>query len=321
MRSLAGRQVLLLVAAVALLATVVVGVYGLVRGPGGEASPSLASRSPEPAVATHSDAPVADLHDRSLPHTTDPIAYARAVATSLFDWDTASGYLPADYTAAVLADADPSGEETPGLLDDIATYLPTTTSGSTSGQWTSSRRSTSRARPYRPPGPRPLPRRTDSCDPVRRRSRSPAPGTAAASGTGARGLVVPGVVHGLRRLPARIRPMPRAAALPARQPVEVIARWECGPSRSAQQQPSSSPPEQWSFGIATLFSPAAAGSSSCLWDDTSAGSARRLGPGPGRPERGQHQRRDRHPQPEATPPSRGRSSPSARPSRSLPAAS
>jgi hypothetical protein len=126
MRSLTGRQALLLVAAVALLATVVVGVYGLVRGPGGEASPSLASTSPESAVATHSDAPAADLRDRSLPHTTDPIAYARAVATSLFDWDTSSGYLPADYTAAVLADADPSGEETPGLLDDVATYLPTT---------------------------------------------------------------------------------------------------------------------------------------------------------------------------------------------------
>jgi hypothetical protein len=126
MPSIASRQVPLLVAAVALLATVVVGVYGLVRGPGGEASPSLASGSPEPAVATHSDAPVADLHNRSLPHTTDPIAYARAVATSLFDWDTSSGYLPADYTAAVLADADPSGEETPGLLDDVASYLPTT---------------------------------------------------------------------------------------------------------------------------------------------------------------------------------------------------
>ena len=65
------------------------------------------------------------LEDRALPHTTDPIAYARAVATSLFDWDTSLGFLPTDYTAAVLADADPSGEETPGLIADVATYLPT----------------------------------------------------------------------------------------------------------------------------------------------------------------------------------------------------
>ena len=64
------------------------------------------------------------LEDRALPHTTDPMAYARAVATSLFDWDTSLGFLPTDYTAAVLADADPSGEETPGLIADVATYLP-----------------------------------------------------------------------------------------------------------------------------------------------------------------------------------------------------
>lgn len=127
MRSLTGRQVLLLLAAVALLATVVIGVYGLVRGPGGETSPSLKSGAPDPAaVVTQSAAPVGDIRERSLPHTTDPVAYARAVATWLFDWDTSSGYLPADYTADVLADADPSGEETPGLLDDVATYLPTT---------------------------------------------------------------------------------------------------------------------------------------------------------------------------------------------------
>ena len=65
------------------------------------------------------------LKDRALPHTTDPIAYARAVAISLFDWDTSLGFLPTDYTAAVLADADPSGEETSGLVADVATYLPT----------------------------------------------------------------------------------------------------------------------------------------------------------------------------------------------------
>jgi hypothetical protein len=126
MRSLTGRQVLLLATAVFLVATIAVGVYGLVRGPGGEASPSPTSTSRDTKVVTHSYAPVVDLNDRSLPHTNDPIAYARSVAASLFDWDTASGYLPTDYTAAVLADADPSGEETPGLLEDVATYLPTT---------------------------------------------------------------------------------------------------------------------------------------------------------------------------------------------------
>jgi hypothetical protein len=125
MLNLTGRQIMLLAAAGFLLATVAVGIYGLVGGPGGAASP-VGTGHPEPVqVAAPPDAAVASLKDRTLPDTTDPNTYAQAVATSLFDWDTASGYLPTDYTAAVLADADPSGEETPGLLDDVATYLPT----------------------------------------------------------------------------------------------------------------------------------------------------------------------------------------------------
>ncbi|GAB3862630.1 hypothetical protein GCM10028801_28490 [Nocardioides maradonensis] len=126
MRDLTRGQLLAIVAAALALSTAAVGVYGLVRGPGGETTPPLASPSASARTVTHSDLPVVDSRNRALPHTNDPIAYARTVATSLFDWDTASGSLPTDYTAAVLADADPSGEEIPGLLDDVATYMPTT---------------------------------------------------------------------------------------------------------------------------------------------------------------------------------------------------
>ncbi|GAB4005438.1 hypothetical protein [Nocardioides ultimimeridianus] len=126
MRDLTGRQALILVAAACLVATVVVGIYGLVRGPGHQAPPAPDGAAQHAQAVTHPDPPTVDLQDRSLPRTTDPIVYARAVATSLFDWDTASGYLPTDYTATVLGDGDPSGDETPGLIDDVATYLPTT---------------------------------------------------------------------------------------------------------------------------------------------------------------------------------------------------
>ena len=61
-----------------------------------------------------------------LVHTDDPLTYARAVAAALFDWDTNAGYLPTDVTAPVLADADPSGEETAGLITDTSDYEPTT---------------------------------------------------------------------------------------------------------------------------------------------------------------------------------------------------
>ncbi|CAI9419329.1 hypothetical protein [Nocardioides sp. T2.26MG-1] len=125
MSNLTARQIMLLLGCALALLTAGVSIYGLVRGPGGTTSDSsAASRTQVEAGADPAD-PVVTLGDRSLPHTTDPISYAQAVAVSLFDWDTTAGFLPTDYTAAVLGDADPSGEETPGLIDDAAAYLPT----------------------------------------------------------------------------------------------------------------------------------------------------------------------------------------------------
>jgi hypothetical protein len=125
MSNLSGRQIMLLAGCALALITAVVGIYGLVRGPGGATADSQVSEPSHVEDAADPTDPAVTLRDRSLPHTTDPLAYARAVAVSLFDWDTSAGFLPTDYTSAVLADADPSGEETPGLLDDVATYLPT----------------------------------------------------------------------------------------------------------------------------------------------------------------------------------------------------
>lgn len=125
MSHLTGRQVMLLVGCTLALITAAVGIYGLVRGPGDMTSDSPDAGPPAVEVVAEPVSPDVTMRDRSLPHTTDPLAYARAVGVSLFDWDTTAGFLPTDYTAAVLADADPSGEETPGLLGDIATYLPT----------------------------------------------------------------------------------------------------------------------------------------------------------------------------------------------------
>lgn len=126
MSELTRRQVALLAAAVLSFAALVVGVYGLVTGP-----PSTGTESGRPGLAVADQprpaatASAADPTSAALPHTTDPITYARAVASTLFDWNTAAGFLPADYQAPVLADADPSGEETSGLITDVATYMPT----------------------------------------------------------------------------------------------------------------------------------------------------------------------------------------------------
>lgn len=129
MSNLTGRQIMLLFGGALAVITLAVGIYGLLRGPGApasEAPSTIVKHAPGSTDQAGTTAvPVPAPEDLSLPHTPDPIVYARAVAVALFDWDTSTGFLPSDYTASVLADADPSGQETPGLLTDVATFLPT----------------------------------------------------------------------------------------------------------------------------------------------------------------------------------------------------
>src|SRR5579875_1481815 len=121
--------VVLTVLGVVALATVGVGIYGLVRGPSHPSprsgSPSTGASSPTGTSAGSSGAATGPA-SAVLPQTDNPVTYAKAVAAALFDWNTTSGYTPSDYTSPVLADADPSGEEMAGLIGDVTSYEPTT---------------------------------------------------------------------------------------------------------------------------------------------------------------------------------------------------
>lgn len=112
-----------LAALLAVVALVGVGVYGLITGPPtpGE-SPGA---GPGPIITAPSD-PVPTTTPRlpAVQASDDPETFARNVATALFAWDTASGFMPLDYTSVILAVGDPSGAEQAGLASDIATYLP-----------------------------------------------------------------------------------------------------------------------------------------------------------------------------------------------------
>lgn len=121
--------VLIAVAALIVLVTIGVGVYGLIRGPGHPTRRANATARGSSSSSSGSSSAAAQ-GPAVLPKTDDPVVYAEAVAAALFDWSTTSGYGPSDYTAPVLADADPSGEELPGLVEDLAGYEPT------SEQWT-----------------------------------------------------------------------------------------------------------------------------------------------------------------------------------------
>ncbi|WP_147109172.1 hypothetical protein [Nesterenkonia populi] len=123
-----------LAAGVALILLIIVGIYGLAAGP----------REPEPATPTTAEtadpAPTAASEGTEQPEaegdvrqpvvppvepSDDPEAFARNVATALFEWDTASGLMPLDYTSALLDVGDPTGAEQAGLASDVAAYLPT----------------------------------------------------------------------------------------------------------------------------------------------------------------------------------------------------
>ncbi|MBP2407865.1 hypothetical protein [Brachybacterium fresconis] len=120
-----------LIAALAALVTVLVlagvGVYGLITGPPTSNQPGTAQDQDGSELGATAPSVPASTATPRLPTVrvaADPETFARNVATALFAWDTASGFMPLDYTSVVLAVGDPSGAEQAGLASDIATYLP-----------------------------------------------------------------------------------------------------------------------------------------------------------------------------------------------------
>lgn len=120
------RLIAVLAAAVAVLVLTGIGVYGLITGPPTSNEPgSDEGPGPGPVVTVPADpAPTAPSRLPVVRPSADPETFAGNVATALFSWDTASGFMPLDYTSVVLEVGDPYGAEQAGLAADIATYLP-----------------------------------------------------------------------------------------------------------------------------------------------------------------------------------------------------
>ncbi|MGV1005815.1 MAG: hypothetical protein ACOYEV_13875 [Candidatus Nanopelagicales bacterium] len=120
------RLVALIAAGIIPLLLAGVGIYGLLTGP----PTTTTGHDPEPAPITTAPPTLPPPSTPRLPQvpavprSADPVAFAEGVAATLFAWDTASGLWPLDYTSAILAVGDPSGDEQAGLASDAATYLP-----------------------------------------------------------------------------------------------------------------------------------------------------------------------------------------------------
>lgn len=119
------RLIAALVAALTVVVLAGIGIYGLLVGPPDQSCGDDDSETPAPVVTAPSDpAPTTTPRLPIIAASDDPETFARNVATVLFEWDTASGFMPLDYTSVVLDVGDPTGAEQAGLASDIAAYLP-----------------------------------------------------------------------------------------------------------------------------------------------------------------------------------------------------
>lgn len=101
-----------------------IGIYGLVTGPRRSPTSDPTPTATSPASSSPSTPTTPSNTLRPLPVTTNPEAYARAVALALFDWNTYSLRTRDDHRQLLLDGADPSGREAPGLVQDLDGYLP-----------------------------------------------------------------------------------------------------------------------------------------------------------------------------------------------------
>ena len=119
------RLTIILIVSAAVLAVLVgVGLYGLLLAPRSEPSPAGSTGGNSPGGSTSTPSPTSSMPP-VIRESDDPETFARALATAIFTWDTATEFEPTDYAQVIVDVGDPSGNETAGLASDVRTYLPT----------------------------------------------------------------------------------------------------------------------------------------------------------------------------------------------------
>lgn len=112
------RVIAIVCSGIALIVLIVVGLFGLLRGPD---KPSEAAR-PAPAASA---SPVPTARPNQPPPilaTKDPEKFTRSVAGALFNWDTHDQVGLSDWAQVIVDVADT--DEAPAVASDVRDYLP-----------------------------------------------------------------------------------------------------------------------------------------------------------------------------------------------------
>ncbi|TFD54280.1 hypothetical protein E3T46_01080 [Cryobacterium sp. Hh11] len=100
----------------ALIVLAVIGLFGLLRGPGKASSPERPAPTASAVEVVPTDQP------QPVLETSSPELFARSVAHALFDWDTRQDAGLADWAQVLVDVAD--AEEAAALAADVREYLP-----------------------------------------------------------------------------------------------------------------------------------------------------------------------------------------------------
>jgi hypothetical protein len=121
------HRVRVVLGALVVLVVVAVTAYGLLATRDVDSvrsAPVTAAANPPARVTVNPPTAQAPAGLSPIAGTGDPVAFATAVARALFDWDTTGSQTRADHRGRLLAVADPTGVESPGLVADLGGYLP-----------------------------------------------------------------------------------------------------------------------------------------------------------------------------------------------------
>jgi hypothetical protein len=118
------RRIVVAAVVVAGIIAFPVGRPGSERATTSEPASTGASESSRPSASAPATPPPSSVADTA----SKAEAFTRDIADIVLTWDTVSGPDLTTVRGELLALADPTGEETPGLLADLDVYLPTTAS-------------------------------------------------------------------------------------------------------------------------------------------------------------------------------------------------